>query len=163
MKSRSYIIFTSVFCLLLVLSIVLIGCTSASPSKVYEITMGNMSPMESSMNRVVNQSWINWLEKESNGRLKITLMPASQAAAPDKFYDAAKDGLIDIGDQHMGMVAGRFPLMGGIDLPFIINFPSSRSGSLTCMALYEKYPEIQAQFKDVKVLNFHFGGIGHLH
>lgn len=163
MKKKCYIVFASVFCLFLVLSLSLIGCTSASSAKIYEITMGNMSPMESSMNRVVNQSWINWLEKESNGRLKITLMPAAQAAAPDKFYDAAKDGLIDIGDQHMGMVAGRFPLMSVLDLPLIIQFPGSRSGALTCMALYEKYPEIQNEFKDVKVLNFHFGGIGHLH
>ena len=37
-----------------------------------------------------------------------------------------------------------------VELPLI--FPSSRAAALTHMALYEKYPELQAEFKGVKVL-----------
>jgi TRAP-type C4-dicarboxylate transport system substrate-binding protein len=89
------------------------------------------------------------------------LIPAAQAAAPDKIYDAAVSGLIDIADQHLGGTPGRFPLMGAVELPFIFEDPSSRSASLTCMALAEKYPEIREQFGDTKLLGFHFTGQCH--
>jgi TRAP-type transport system periplasmic protein len=107
-------------------------------------------------------AWINWLDKASNGRIKIKLLPAAQAAAPDKLYDAARTGIVDIADAHVGMSPGRFPLMEVMDMPFIFKTPAARSASLTALSLLQKYPEMAAEYSDVKPLSFHFTDAAHV-
>jgi TRAP-type C4-dicarboxylate transport system substrate-binding protein len=92
----------------------------------------------------------------------MTLLPAAQAAAPPDTYDAARTGIVDIADAHVGMSPGRFPLLELIDLPFIFKTPAARSTGLTIEALFDKYPEFEAEHPDVKVLFFHFTDSAHV-
>jgi TRAP-type C4-dicarboxylate transport system substrate-binding protein len=135
--------------------------TSVSPTKVYTLSLGTFHPPEGSISKAF-LAWFNWLEKESKGRIKMTMLPAAQAAAPDQLYDAARTGIVDIADHHLGMSPGRFPLMDVIDLPFMFKTPASRSAGLTALTLLQKYPEIQSEFSDVKPLSFHFTDAGHV-
>ncbi|MBT8339773.1 MAG: TRAP transporter substrate-binding protein [Desulfatitalea sp.] len=128
---------------------------------IFELTMANQHPGEFPMNRVINESWGKWLERESKGRVKLTILPAETAAKAADLFDAARNGIVDIGCQMLAMTPGRFPLNEVAQLPLI--FSSSRAAALTHMALYEKYPELQKEFKGVKVLGFHFNGPAQIH
>ncbi len=135
--------------------------STEKPIKVINLTMANQHPSEAPMNRVVNDAWARWIEKETGGRVKITVLPAETAAKSADIYDAARTGIVDIGCQFLIMSPGRFPLNEVAELPLI--FPSSRSAALTHMALYEKYPELQNEFRGVKVLGFHANGPAQVH
>jgi len=156
-------------CVISVISILTVsGCskeestsTTKKPIKVINLTLANQHPSEAPMNRVVNDAWARWIEKETGGRVKITVLPAETAAKSADIYDAARTGIVDIGCQFLIMSPGRFPLNEVTELPLI--FPSSRSAALTHMALYEKYPELQNEFKGVKVLGFHANGPAQVH
>ncbi len=129
--------------------------------KIIELTIANQHPGEFPMNRVVNEAWGNWLSRESGGRVKLTILPAETAAKAADLFDAARAGIVDIGCQMLAMTPGRFPLNEVVELPLI--FTSSRAAALTHMALHKKYPELQAEFKGVKVLGFHFNGPAQVH
>ena len=55
---------------------------AAQQSKVFKLTLGTWHPAEDPINKVINAAWFKWLEKESNGRIKMTLLPGGQAAPP---------------------------------------------------------------------------------
>ena len=138
------------------------AATSAS-AKTYKLTYATQHPAEAPMNKVVNQAWIKWLDAESNGKLKVTLYPAEQIAKSTDLYDAAMNGLSDIACQMIPLNPGRWPLTEVTMLPFLYDFPGSRTSALTAKALFDKYPEIQAEFRGVKVLGFHANGLSHVH
>jgi len=164
--------------IVLIAGVILAGCaggeTPVTPSQqeeeeeeeqeVYQISLAVIGPeMGSSMNRVVHLGWLNYLEEASGGRIETTFYPACQAAAPDRFYDEAVAGTVDIGNQLLAFVPGRFPGMEVAMLPMLFEYPGSHQAGQTMMALYEKYPEIQAEFSDTKVLYWHAPGINHIH
>lgn len=166
MKIQNPLVVGWVISLILILSIS--GCSkeesevsTEKPARVIELTLANQHPSEAPMNRVVNDAWARWIEKETGGRVKVTVIPAETVAKAADIYDAARTGIVDIGCQFLTMTPGRFPLNEVMELPLI--FPSSRSAALTHMALYEKYPEIQNEFKGVKVLGFHANGPAQVH
>lgn len=138
------------------------AATSAS-AKTYRLTFANQHPAEAPMNKVVNQAWIKWLDAESNGRLKVTIYPAEQIAKAPDLYDAALNGLADMSCQMVPLNPGRWPLTEVTMLPFLYNFPGSRAAALATKALFDKYPEIQAEHKWVKVLGFHTNGLSQIH
>ncbi|MGI9953468.1 TRAP transporter substrate-binding protein [Moorellaceae bacterium AZ2] len=133
-----------------------------SEGKVYELTFATMHPADSEMNKL-NEAWIKWIEKESGGRLKITLLPAEQAAKGTELYDAAMNGTVDIACQMIGLNPGRWPLTEVIDLPFIFDNPGSRAAALTAWELFKKHPELQDEHQGVKVIGFHANGLQHIH
>ena len=154
--------------LLMVALIAAVGCVVCAPAaqaadKVYELSLATQHPAEAPMNKVVNVAWANYLEKASNGRLKIVPFPGEQAAKSSDLYDACRTGLVDIACQMHAFTGGRFPLTEVTSLPFIFDFPGSRAAALTTMALYKKYPEIQNEYKGVIVMGFHANGLNHIH
>jgi len=136
---------------------------NAESKKVYKLTFANQHPAEAPMNKVINQAWAKWLEKASKGRLEIVVYPAEQVAKAPNLYDAALNGLADITCQLLAFNPGRWPLTEVTQLPFLYDFPGSRAAAMTAMALFEKYPEIQAEHKGVKILGFHATGLNHIH
>ncbi|MGB9662788.1 MAG: TRAP transporter substrate-binding protein [Moorellaceae bacterium] len=133
-----------------------------SEGKVYELKFATMHPAESEMMKL-NEAWKNWIEKESGGRIKITLLPAEQAAKGTELYDAVMNGTVDIACQMIGLCPGRWPLTEVTDLPFILDNPGSRAAALTAWELFKKYPELQAEHQGVKVIGFHANGLQHIH
>lgn len=143
-----------------VLFLVLGACEAKK--KVYTINFATQHPHEAAMNKVINEAWIRWIEKESGGRIKINLIPSAQIAAPADLYDAAKTGLTDMACQSYQNNPDRFPLLEVAMLPFMFGWPSAEQVGQTLMTLYEKYPEMQAEHPGVKVLGFHSTGTYHI-
>lgn len=148
--------------LLLVCVVFMLSTTACDKDEVYRIDFANQHPHEAGMNKVVNEAWIRWIEQESGGRIKINLIPSAQIAAPADLYDAAKSGLTDMACQSYQNNPDRFPLLEVTMLPFMFGWPSAAQVGQTAMALYEKYPEIQAEHPGVKVLGFHSTGTYHV-
>ncbi|MCL6477574.1 MAG: TRAP transporter substrate-binding protein [Peptococcaceae bacterium] len=143
------------------------GCSGKADApaekKVYELTFGVAHPMEVPMMSEINTAWKNWIEKESGGRIKITFYPAEQAAKASDLFDAARDGIVDIGCQMYMTAPGRFPLSEVTMLPFLFDSPGAIAASLTAHDLYKKFPEIQNEYKGVKVLGFHATALNQIH
>jgi TRAP-type C4-dicarboxylate transport system substrate-binding protein len=63
--------------------------------------------------------WSTELEKESNGRLKLRIYPAGQlGGGPNRQFDAARNGLVDIAISLHGATPGRYALTELASLPF---------------------------------------------
>ena len=126
--------------------------TSTQPAgKVYELTISTTGPLTDEYNQVT-AAWGKWLYKESKGKIKLTIIPNNQSSKVTDHYEATVSGIVDMGFQMIGFSPGRFPLseVGGISGVF--DSWATRRGSLAGMALYEKYPEFQAEFPDAKFI-----------
>lgn len=168
----------AVVCAVLMIACILVtGCAKPAPAptptptptppkqEVFNLTFGTQHPAEAPMNKVINEAWIRWLDKESGGRIKMRVIPGSQVAAPPDLYDAARTGLADMTCEWYSSMPDRFPILEVTLLPFIFGWPSSAQIGQTAQALFDKYPELQADLgdgKEVKVLNFHSTGAYHI-
>jgi TRAP-type C4-dicarboxylate transport system substrate-binding protein len=78
----------------------------------------------------LNPSLIAWaadIEKESGGTIKATLFPSEQLGKAFDHYDMARDGITDLAYVNPGYQPGRFPIIAGGELPFLI--ANAKSGS----------------------------------
>jgi len=64
--------------------------------------------------------WAKKVERESGGRLSITVYPSMQLGgqAP-QLIDQARDGVVDIVWTLAGYTPGRFPRLEAFELPFL--------------------------------------------
>jgi TRAP-type C4-dicarboxylate transport system substrate-binding protein len=104
--------------------------------------------------------WIEKVERESGGRIKIDHFPAMQLGGkPPALYDQAKDGVVDIVWTVAGYTPGRFPKSEVFELPFM-----PTTAEATSKALWEFYERhLTDEFADVHVLAVHVHGPGLLH
>ena len=63
--------------------------------------------------------WAENIEKESSGRLKIEIYPNGQLVGPpNRQFDAARNGIVDIAWCLHGVTPGRYPMTELANLPF---------------------------------------------
>ncbi len=105
--------------------------------------------------------WIEAIEAQSKGRIKIELYPAMQlGGSPTTLYDQIRDNVIDGGWALPGYTPGRFPAAEVFELPFIGSM-SAENTSKAQWEFYEKY--LGDTFSDIKVLAMHTHGPGVIH
>lgn len=138
--------------LLIGTGILLLNNEVFAAEKVYQFRLANFYPPLSSFNSAVWPFWAEQLAKASNGRIKIKVFPAEQLAKSEDLWEAVSSGTADIGHFFLMFEAGRFPISEYGYLPMI--FSSNRDCSMTMTSLYQKYPQIQKEFQNVKVLWF---------
>jgi TRAP-type C4-dicarboxylate transport system substrate-binding protein len=124
--------------------------------KVFNLTFGSMNSTAALSERATI-GWEKWIERESNGRIKITHFASETLAKAPDLYDAVESGICDIAAQYSHFLTGRIPVNEVSSLPGIFDWPGSMPASLTQMELYNKYPEIRAEFQGVKLLYFYYG------
>lgn len=95
--------------------------------------------------------WAQMVEKATNGKVKVTPFPGGSLAAPRQEFDATVNGIVDIGYMPLPYYPGRFPLTESLMHPGS-NLATPRLASDVAMAMYQKYPQMQAEFKQVKFL-----------
>ncbi len=101
---------------------------------------------------VVNawQPWFTEVLKKTDGELKLTYFnPNTLASLPDVF-DSTVSGMIGLGGMDCSRNPGKFPLYTVMELPGMA--PSAECGSFVVWDLYQKYPELQKEFRDIKML-----------
>lgn len=106
------------------------------------------------------QPWADKVMAESDGRIEIQIYPAMQLGGkPPQLYDQVRDGVVDLVWTLPGYTAGRFPLVGVFELPFMVS--SAEATSQAVQAFAEQY--LRDEFADVHPLLFHVHARGALH
>lgn len=100
------------------------------------------------------EPWLRQVEEATGGKVKIQAFHGQTLAKGKDMWDAVKTGITDIGWCFHGYWPGLTPLTDVISLP-ALPFQSAEAGSAALWQLYEKFPQIQNEFKDVKVLLFY--------
>jgi TRAP-type C4-dicarboxylate transport system substrate-binding protein len=102
------------------------------------------------------QPWAKQVEKATNGRVKIQIYPNQTLAKGTQTWKAVKDGIADMGWYFLGYSTGLAPYAEVITLPGL-PFRTAEKGSEMFWKLYEKFPEMQAQLGDNKILLLYTG------
>jgi TRAP-type C4-dicarboxylate transport system substrate-binding protein len=100
------------------------------------------------------EPWLKQIEDATKGKVRIMAFHGQTLAKGKDMWNAVKSGITDIGWCFHGYWPGMTPLTDVISLP-ALPFTSAEQGSATLWNLYAKFPQIQNEFKDVKVLLFY--------
>lgn len=92
------------------------------------------------------RTWVDSIEKASNGSIKAMLFPAEQLGKAFDHYDMARDGIADVTFINPGYQPGRFPVIAVGQIPF--TFSDAGKGTAALDAWYRKYAA--AEMKDTK-------------
>ncbi len=100
------------------------------------LTYANFPPA-STFPCVQMEKWKTEVELRSAGEVEVKTFPGSTLLGAKNMMDGVESGVADIGVVVFAYQPGRFPLMGGVDLP--IGFPNSRVANAVLFDLYKKY------------------------
>ena len=95
--------------------------------------------------------WVKRVEEATKGRVKIQVYPSQTLVKGPQSWNALKSGVADMAWNFHGYWPDLTPLADVITLPSL-PFKSAEKGSEVLWKLYEKFPAIQKEFQDVKVL-----------
>jgi TRAP-type transport system periplasmic protein len=101
-----------------------------------------------------SEPWLRQIEEATGGKVKIQAFYGQTLAKGKDMWEATKLGITDIGWSFHGYWPGMTPVTDVISLP-AMPFTSAEKGSEILWKLYEKFPAIQKEYKDVKVLLFY--------
>jgi TRAP-type C4-dicarboxylate transport system substrate-binding protein len=142
---------------LFALAIILSGL-SLSPaqaqSQPIELSLSLMVPPKHLRNIHVFEPWIKLVEERTQGKVKIKRFYSSTLAQPQESFDAAASGVCDMAESYTFGNPGRFLLTETLMLPEM-GFPTALSCTRALWHLYKTFPEVQAEYKGVKMLWLH--------
>lgn len=141
------------------LAMALSAPAAAQDSKPVTLRFSHWLPPVHVVSKSGIMPWAASVEKASNGTIKIQIFPAQQLGSAKDHYDMAKDGVADITFLNPGYQAGRFPVIGAGELPFLIS--DSEAGSEVFHNWYKKYAE--KEMPDIKVCNVYLFAPGAIH
>ncbi len=99
------------------------------------------------------EPWLRQLEEATDGRVEIDAYHGQTLARGRDMWEAVRMGIADIAWCFHGYWPDMTPLADVVSLPGL-PFRTAEKGSEVLWKLYEKFPEIQEEFKDVKILLF---------
>jgi len=124
-----------------------------SKSKVIKLKLNDSYPARHPMTIRAFQVWAKRVEEKSKGRVKITIFSGCALAKTREAYNATIAGVCDIAMFPQSYAGDRFPLSLGMNLPML--FSNATVASRVAWDLYKEFPEIRAEYSDVKVLFFY--------
>ncbi|GAB4375139.1 MAG: TRAP transporter substrate-binding protein [Kiloniellaceae bacterium] len=133
-----------------------------APQVTPEITLRlhQMLPPQAAIPARALTPWIEKVERESQGRIKVEHYPSMQlGGAPPSLYDQARDGVVDLIWTVLGYTPGRFPKSEAVELPFMVTTAEATSRAFHEYVLANAADE----FKDVHPIALHTHGPGLLH
>ena len=139
------------FCLSLLLVIAFAAAVYAAP---ITLRFAHQNPATGYSSVHCSEPFFRDMEKATGGKIKIKGFYGQSLAKGKDMWDAVKNGVTDIGWCFHGYWPGMTPLTDVISLP-ALPFGSAEKGSEVLWKLYEQFPEIQNEFKDVHVLLFY--------
>ncbi|MFY0691621.1 MAG: TRAP transporter substrate-binding protein [Paracoccaceae bacterium] len=133
---------------------------SAAQAQDVTLRLHQFLPLKASIPALGIAPWIEKVEAESNGRIKVEHFPSMQLGGkPPALYDQAKDGVVDIIWTVLGYTPGRFPKTEAFELPFMTGDAESASRA------FHEYVEANAmdEFTQTRPIALHVHGPGWLH
>ena len=123
-----------------------VNSTSGAP---IELRVANFQPPLHKSNEML-QNWANLIEKETGGKVKFVLFPGATLAKAEDTYEATVTGVADMCWTFGGYTMGRFHLSEVVIQPLALK--TAEQGARILYDLYEKFPEIRAEYKDTHLL-----------
>jgi TRAP-type transport system periplasmic protein len=153
-------------CIALALSFIVVGCTPAATTPatpttpttpttpaaptVIEWKMATWVPPQHTSVITTQTPWIKEVLEKTGGRLKITNFPGAALGKAEDHYDLAAKGVADLSLFTQGFTAGRFPLSGATELPFVVT--TSEATSRALFGIYQEFPEVQKEYADTHII-----------
>ena len=128
--------------------------TSVVQAKPIKLRFAHQNPETGWSSVNCSEPWFRSIEKATGNKIEIKGYYGQSLAKGKDMWDAVKNGITDIGWCFHGYWPGMTPLTDVISLP-ALPFKTGEKGAEVLWRLYEKYPEIQNEFKDVQVLLFY--------
>lgn len=97
---------------------------SNTDEKVFELNYNDLAPPTHPYTKEVAEPWAEFVNKETNGRVKVHVFPSSALGTPESGYDDVSGGVFDVGLLYASSDSNDilYPLTIG-DLPFAIPNP----------------------------------------
>lgn len=124
------------------------------------LRMSHFWPAASGINQEIFEAWIEAVEKDSGGELRVQNFPSGTLTKADDAYEGAVNGISDIAITAQGYTAGRFPLSQIVELPGVAT--SASQGACILQTLYDD-GQIDSEYKDSHVLFMFSTGPGYIH
>jgi TRAP-type C4-dicarboxylate transport system substrate-binding protein len=102
--------------------------------------------------------WAAEIEKRTQGKLKIDVIPGGALTKPDQCYEGVVNGVSDVGMSCFAYTRGRFPLLEGLDLP--VGYPDGVAATRIANELIAKYQSDLKELQDTHLLYVHAHGPG---
>ena len=141
-------------------AIAAVTVAGSAMAQTVTLRLHQMLPQQATIPAKAIVPWVQKVEAESGGKLKVQVFNAMQlGGAPPQLFDQAKDGVVDITWTVLGYTPGRFPKTEVFELPFMSS--SAESSSKALQEYVEKFAA--DEFKDVKLIAVHTHGPGLFH
>ncbi len=138
-----------------VLAVLSVGSVSAQTTLTMSSWVGPSHPLT----RDVLGGWAAAVEKATNGRVKLQMLPKAPMAAPGTF-DGVRDGLVDVSYVTASYTPARHPL------PLLAELPGSGAtaeiNSVAYNRIHWKYLQQANEYKGVKLLGVFTHGPGQM-
>ena len=138
-----------------VLAVLSVGSVSAQTTLTMSSWVGPSHPLT----RDVLGGWAAAVEKATNGRVKLQMLPKAPMAAPGTF-DGVRDGLVDVSYVTASYTPARHPL------PLLAELPgsggSAEVNSVAYNRIHWKYLQQANEYKGVKLLGVFTHGPGQM-
>jgi TRAP-type C4-dicarboxylate transport system substrate-binding protein len=105
------------------------------------------------------QPWMKDVERVTEGRVKFDVLPKVVGTVPGQ-YDVVRDGLADVSMLTPSLQPNRFPLISGMELPFLGDSALTRSPA--SWRAYETHLVPTGIFEDVVVVGLFAGNTAHI-
>ncbi|WP_300455403.1 TRAP transporter substrate-binding protein [Desulfobacula sp.] len=120
-----------------------------------QLTYSNFFP-PTHFNSQLAESWIQEVEKRTNGEVTIKYYPAQSLTKAPQTYDGVVNGIADIGMTVLAYSRGRFPVAQAIDLP--MGYTSGVQATAVANAVLNKFHP--KEFDDSQIMYVHAHGPG---
>lgn len=137
-----------------------IAAASMTAQAATTLRMAHFWPGASGINQEIFEAWAEAVEEESDGELRVEIFPSGTLAKPDDIYEAAVNGIADIGITAQGYTAGRFPLSQIVELPGVAT--TATQGACVLQTLYDE-GHLDEEYADTRPLFFFTTGPGGIH
>lgn len=126
----------------------------AARERPIRLTMSTQYMDRHSVVQKVFKPWIEEIRKRTDGRVIITYYNPNTLCPDGELLDAVVKGQVDIGEHINSRIPGRLPLNTVTNkVPMVSS--SSMSGSMAYWNLYNAVPEMQDEFRGMKILAVH--------
>ena len=126
----------------------------AETSKVIKLRYGHHNKPLSLAQKYAQEPWVKAVEKATKGKVEITIYSGATLFKPQDAYDACVTGIADMAWGFIGMFHSRFPLTDMVTLP-LLGIDNAEMGSLLAWHLYQTFPAVKDEYKEVKLLTLH--------
>ena len=145
--------------LLVALAGLVMAAAQPALAQTTTLTMSSWVSPQHHLTSVVLQGWANEVEKATNGRVKLQMLPKHPSAPPGTF-DAVRDGLVDVSYVTASYTPARHIL------PLLAELPGAGETALINSVAYSrihwKYFDKVGEYKGVKLLGVFTHGPGQM-